>query len=119
MASGASDVLHENRFRLLNIFGGKGQPGINRNGNDAGITGGDFLGYEGNWIREDAQAYESNPAGIQMGFGDIYGPRVPTVKRSPATAAPCVVITRRPAKSNAPSTPQARDLVAGRVTSRG
>ncbi len=46
-------------------------------------------------------------------------PRVPTVKRSPATAAPCVVITRRPAKSNAPSTPQARDLVAGRVTSRG
>lgn len=85
---GRATFYTENKFRLLNKFGGKGEPGINRNGNDAGITGGDFLGYEGNWIREDAQAYESNPAGIQTGFGDIYGPEGPNGQAKPGFGSP-------------------------------
>jgi hypothetical protein len=85
---GRATFYTENKFRLLNIFGGKGEPGIVRNGNDAGITGGDFLGYEGNWIREDAQAYESNPAAILTGFGGIYGPDGANGQAKPGFGSP-------------------------------
>lgn len=84
---GRATFYADNRFRLITKFGGKGEPGIVRDGNDAGIIG-EFLGYEGNWIREDKQAYESNVSGIQTGFGDIYGPEAPNGQAKPGFGSP-------------------------------
>lgn len=76
----ATFYSEKNKFRLLNKFGKQGEPGVERNGNDAGITGGDFLGYEGNWVREDPTAYKSDVSGLQTGFEDLYGKDAPSGK---------------------------------------
>ena len=55
-------------------YGNKANPGIVRKGNDAGITGGESPGYESNDLTEDPNAYESDPSGLQVDFGELYTP---------------------------------------------
>ncbi len=113
---GRATFYTENRFRLLNIFAAKvsrGSIATERRGHHRRR----LLGYEGNWIRETPKLTSRTPPVFRWASATSTDPRVPTVKRSPATAAPCVVITRRPAKSNAPSTLKPQ-LSPGRVTSR-
>lgn len=85
---GHATVFADNRFRLVTKFGKGGDPGVVRDGNDAGITGGEFLGYEGNWIREDKQAYQSDVAGLQQGFMDLYGKDAPNGQAQPGFGSP-------------------------------
>lgn len=53
-------------------YGNKANPGIVRKGNDAGVTGGDLPGYEINDLVPDADAFESDPSGLEADFGPLY-----------------------------------------------
>jgi len=85
---GRATFYADHRFRLINKFGAKGEPGVVRDGNDAGIQGGEFLGYEGNWVRQDPVAYDSDVSGLQTGFDDLYGPDAPRGHAKPGNGSP-------------------------------
>ncbi len=85
---GRSTFFADSRFRLVTRFGKAGQPGVNRKGNDADVTGGDFLGYEGNQYTKDEFAFESDVSGLQTGFDDLYGPQAPNGQAQPGHGSP-------------------------------
>lgn len=64
---GRAVFLAEEKFNLR-LYGTKGKPGVNRQGNDT-ITAGSVLGYESNDSTADPAAYESQVQGL-----DFWGP---------------------------------------------
>ena len=68
---GRATFLTGNKFTFAQ-FGTKSRPGVARQGNDNGVTGGELLGYEGNDRAKDEAAYESDVAGLEAEGGVNY-----------------------------------------------
>lgn len=64
-------------FKLVKKFVVNKTPGVNRRGNDNGITGGEFLGFEGNDTTPDPEAYQSKIDGIAADWGERYNSIAP------------------------------------------
>lgn len=73
-------------------YGSREQPGIDRKGQDLNVTGGEFLGYEGNAFTKDPAAYESDVSGLEKEWGEAY--------KSVAKGGMCGPGTGSPLKGN-------------------
>ena len=69
---GRATYFATDNFKLVKKFMVQKTPGVVRKGNDNGITGGEFLGFECNELTPDSNAFASKIDGIAADWGVLY-----------------------------------------------
>jgi hypothetical protein len=69
-------------------FGTKADPGIDRDGQDLKVTGGEFKGYESNGRTKDPKAWQSDVSKLEESFGPLYQTVAKGGNVGPGTGSP-------------------------------